>query len=79
MLIYRFIWPDGKNYRKRDWVDSFLPISNDYYKTTIRKSEKDGHFTSYWEEEAVESTQENIHSDFLLNLIALIIYIYVFV
>ena len=45
--------------------------------TYILKSEKDGNITHSWEEEVVESTRENVHSDALLNALALITFVVV--
>ena len=77
ILMDKFIWfydPFG-NKTRRNWHYDYLPIPNDYYKTSISKSEKDGNSISSWEEEGVESTRENIHSDALLNLLAVAVFI----
>lgn len=59
----------------RDWCYRYLPISRDYYKTTTSKSERDGNISHQWEEETVESTSKNLHSDALLNFLALLVFI----
>ncbi len=61
----------------RDWHYLYLRVPRDYYKTNVSKSERDGSTTHSWEEEGVESTKENIHSDALLSALALIIFIVV--
>ncbi|MCG2688294.1 hypothetical protein L6250_01520 [Candidatus Parcubacteria bacterium] len=77
ILMDRVIWKyhrhGGKS--RRDWHYDYLPISDDYYKTNVSKSEKEGNITSSWEEEGVESTSKNIHSDVLLNALALITFV----
>lgn len=59
----------------RGWHYYYLPISKDYNKTSISKDETRGPYTQSWEEEAVESTIKNIHSDALLNMLALVTFI----
>lgn len=73
----RVVWKYSSNNRdrKREWLYYYFPISNDYYKTNISKSKTIGNTSEHWEEEAVESTSKNIHSDALLNVIALVIFI----
>lgn len=79
MLMHRVIWryDEFGQRRRRDWHYDYLPIPNDYYKTNVPKSERDGNTTTQWEEEGVESTTKNIHSDALLNAFALVIFIIV--
>lgn len=82
IIIDRIIWKYDRGERsRRDWHYDYLPISKDYYKTSISKSSRssNGSYESIdsWEEEAVESTRENIHSDALLNTLALLIFIIV--
>jgi hypothetical protein len=76
IIVYRIMWKyeDGRKAR-RDWHYYFLPIPNDYYKTNVSKSERDGNMSHTWEEEGVESTSRNIHSDALLNILALVVFI----
>ncbi len=61
----------------RNWHHYYLPIPRDYYKTSISKSEGRGNVTHSWEEEGVESTKRNVHSDALLNVFALVVFIIV--
>ena len=77
ILMDRVIWKYDSygERRRRDWHYHYLSIPDDYYKTHISKSERDGNNTRFWEEEGVESTRNNIHSDALLNLLAFIIFI----
>ncbi len=77
ILMYRWIWKyeGAGNKRSRDWHHYYLPISRDYYKTTVSKSRSEGNMRYSWEEEGVESTSKNIHSDALLNGLALITFI----
>jgi len=78
ILANRIIWKHEKYGRsKRDWCYHYLPIHDDYYKTSVSKREQDGNTISSWEEEGVESTEENIHSDALLNVLALIVFLIV--
>ncbi|MDD5721373.1 MAG: hypothetical protein PHT16_02920 [Candidatus Pacebacteria bacterium] len=79
ILMDRVIWKyDNHGYKsRRKWHYDFLPINKDYFKTSITKSESNGTYSHEWEEEAVESTSKNIHSDALLNVLALIIFIVV--
>lgn len=79
MIMHRIMWKYDKNggKRRKDWRYKYLPILPDYYRTTISKSESNGSFSNNWEEEAVETTEENIHSDALLNVFALAIFIIV--
>lgn len=77
IIMHRTIWKysrDGQ-IRYRDWHSRYLPISEDYYKTSIPKSEQNGNTLNDWEEEGVKSTDKNIHSDVLLNILALTIFI----
>ena len=79
ILMSRIIWKyDSSGYRRwRDWHHNYLPIPKDYYKTQVSKNESHGAYTNSWEEEGVESTRANIHSDALLNIIALAVFIVV--
>jgi|SRR3989344_3480707 len=77
ILMHRIVWqyhpggyPEGRN-----WIYRYMPIPLDYYKTTIHKSEQNGSISHSWEEEGVESTRRNLHSDALLNMLALVVYI----
>jgi hypothetical protein len=76
ILAFRTIWKfqHGSEY-ERDWVYRYFPIPKDYFKTNIHMSEKDGMSINSWEEEGVESTKQNYHSDALLNFSALIVFI----
>jgi hypothetical protein len=75
--MYRVIWKNEKwgDRMERSWHYDYLQISKDYYKTSVSKSEKDGNFIHSWEEEGVESTSKNVHSDALLNILALITFL----
>lgn len=77
IITHRIIWKyshGGK--QSRDWHYYFLPIPRDYYKTNISKSANKGNgHSEHWEEEGVESTNENIHSDALLNILALVVFV----
>lgn len=77
IIMSRIIWKYDKhgNKSKRFWRHDYLPIEKDWYTTTIYKQESNGNSISSWEEEGVQSTNNNIHSDALLNTIALIIFI----
>jgi len=78
IIMDRLIWEYNEHGVKssRKWHYKYLPITKDYYKTSISKSERTNNFSTYsWEEEGVESTEANIHSDALLNLLALSIFI----
>lgn len=79
ILMSRIIWKyDKHSYREsRDWHYSYLPIPRDYYKAPLWRSENNGSMSHSWEEEGVESTRANIHSDALLNIIALAVFIIV--
>lgn len=79
ILMDRVIWKYEKHggKRGRDWHYKYLPIPNDYYKTSVSKSETEGNITHTWEDEGVESTRENIHSDALLNTLALVVFVVV--
>ena len=75
IITYRIVWNYQHGYkRSRDWHYDYLPVSNDYYKTSIHKSERDGGSLHSWEEEGVESTSENVHSDVMLNILALLVF-----
>lgn len=77
IVAKRAIWKHHKTggTSLRDWCYRYLPISRDYYKTATSKSERDGNISHQWEEETVESTSKNLHSDALLNFLALLVYI----
>lgn len=78
ILMHRIIWKydrHGGGRSRRSWHYDYLPIPKDYYKTSVSKSESRGSFTHNWEEEGIESTGKNIHSDALLNVLALITFI----
>lgn len=77
IVAKRVVWKHHKTggTSLRDWSYRYLPISRDYYKTATSKSEKDGNMSHQWEEETVESTSKNLHSDVLLNSLALLIFI----
>lgn len=79
ILMDRVIWKYGRYGEKygRNWHHSYLQIPKDYYKTNVSKSEQDGNAIHSWEEEGVESTKKNIHSDALLNALALITFVVV--
>jgi hypothetical protein len=74
ILVDRMIWKyDRQGWKtRRNWAHNYLPIPNDYYKTSVSKRETEGSLSHTWEEEGVESTRENIHSDALLNILALV-------
>ena len=74
ILMDRVVWKYDRGSKSQRYWD-YLPIQPDYYKTTISKSERDGNITSSWEEEGVESTRKNLHSDALLNISALFVFI----
>ena len=83
IIADKLIWKysNGKRQR-RDWHYSYLPIPRDYFKTSISKSQRSDtsgvmHSIETWEEEGVESTRENIHSDALLSWLAVSIFIVV--
>lgn len=61
----------------RNWRYDYLPIPYDYYKTHVSKSVRDGGSIQSWEDEGVESTSKNLHSDALLNLLALAVFLVV--
>ena len=76
IVMEEVIWnKDRGNKGRRSWTYYYLPVHQDYYKTTISKSETNGNSSSSWEEEGVESTQANMHSDTLLNVLALAVFI----
>ncbi len=72
-------WVIWNKYRgnkgRRSWTYYHFPIHQDYYKVPISKSETSGNSSSSYEDEGVESTQENMHSDALLNVLALAVFI----
>jgi len=76
IIAKRVVWKYHKTggASLRDWCYQYLPLSRDYYKTTTSKSERDGNMSHSWEEEAVESTSKNLHSDALLNFFALLVF-----
>lgn len=77
ILLDRIIWKYDRYGQKnrRNWHHHYLPIPDDYYKTNISKSERDGNMSQSWEEEGVASTSSNVHSDALLNALALITFV----
>jgi len=78
IIMDRLVWSYSYgDRRRRNWHYYYLPISNDYYRTSVSKSERDGNSIHTWEEEGVESTGDNIHSDALLNVLALVTFIIV--
>ena len=76
IVAKRALWKYHKNggISLRDWAYRYLPISRDYYKTTTGKSESHGNMSHQWEEETVESTSKNLHSDVLINFFALLVF-----
>lgn len=76
IIADRLIWSYDKfgNKESRSWHWHYLPIAKDYYKTSVTKSAHEGNTSWSWEDEAVESTSKNIHSDALLNFLAFITY-----
>jgi hypothetical protein len=77
ILADRALWkysPDGHKVRR---YKKYVPIQSDYYKTNVSKSETDGNVTSSWEEEGIRSTLKNLHSDALLNISALVVFVVV--
>ncbi len=62
---------------RRRWTYDYLPLPRDYYKTSVSKSVSTHNGSDNWEEEGVESTSNNFHSDALLNLFSLIIFIFI--
>ncbi len=79
IITSRLIWKyDRWGYKNsRGWHYDYLQIPTDYYKTAISKTTQSGNTSHTSEEEGVESTSKNIHSDALLNLSALMIFIVV--
>lgn len=77
ILIDRVVWKYGPNGSKHLRYREYMPIQSDYYKTNVSKSRTEGLMTESWEEEGVESTRKNLHSDALLNISALVIFIVV--
>lgn len=65
---------DGHKF-SRVWHNYYLPIQEDYYKTSRTRSVGDGNILNSYEEEGVKSTNKNIHSDALLNVLALFIFV----
>lgn len=65
---YRNEEQEGLRYRSRN------PIRSDYFRTTAHRSSQNGNSYSSWEDEVVRSTEANIHSDTVLNLVALLVY-----
>ena len=75
IIIDRIVWKyDHGHKQSRSWHYHYLPISHDYYQTNISKSKTEGNIIHQWEEEGVESTNRNIHSDALLNIFALVVF-----
>lgn len=61
---------------ERDWVYYYLPINKDTFKSITKRSERiNDNTTQEWNDETVERTSENLHSDMMLNFFALIIFI----
>lgn len=77
ILMDRMVWkyfPDGHKVRR---YKKYVPIQSDYYRTPIDKSITNGSITDSWQEEGIKSTFKNLHSDVLLNISALIVFIVV--
>lgn len=75
IIMDRIIWKYNQGHKQsRSWHYSYLPIPHDYYETNISKSKTEGSMTHQWEEKGVESTNRNIHSDALLNVFALVVF-----
>ena len=79
IFVHRIVWKYDRfgGTHRRDWHHYYLPIPADYYKTNIDKSETNGSITNSWEDEGVKSTRKNIHSDILLNILALMTFLIV--
>lgn len=78
ILMDKVIWNYDRHGGKsrRNWHYEYLPIYADYYKTSVSKSEQvGGGMSQEYEIEVVESTRKNIHSDALLNILALTVFI----
>lgn len=75
IITDRIVWKYNKDGYKQLRYRQYLPVKEDYYKTTVTKTEARGNYVNDWEEEVVISTQKNIHSDVLLNVAALATFI----
>ncbi len=77
ILAHRVVWKYSKNSTPslNDWAWRYLPIQKEYFKTVTGKSENHGNGnSSHWEEETVQSTHKNLHSDALINIFALLVF-----
>jgi len=76
IIMARIIWKYDQGHKQsRNWHYRYLPIPHDYYQTNITKNKTEGSMTHQWEEEGLESTDRNIHSDALLNVFALVVFV----
>ncbi len=75
ILVDRVVWKYDRYGHKVRRYRGYMPIQSDYYKTPIDKSTTNGNITESWEEEGVRSTLKNLHSDALLNISALVVFI----
>lgn len=74
-IIFRKVLRNKKIGRTRDWVHTYLPIQNDSYKSATSRSEESGNYSTSWNEETISFTDSNLHSDMMLNFVALTIFI----
>lgn len=75
ILIDRVVWKYNRDGHKVRRYRRYMPIQSDYYKTPIDKSTTNGNVIESWQEEGIRSTLKNLHSDALLNISALVVFI----
>jgi hypothetical protein len=77
MVMGKLIWErESEEYRnRRNWAHRYLPVPTDYFRVPVSQSKKEGSYSTSWEVEGVESTNRNLPSDMLLNLLALTVFL----
>ena len=79
IIMDRVVWRYDNHGHKYKRYSHYMPIPPDYYKTAITRRTAGGSLYDTVEEEGVESTERNLHSDALLNIFSLVVFITVMV
>lgn len=76
IIMYRIFWKHHKHDSVSQRYYYYNPIQKDYHKTSVYRSETHGSNIHQWEEEGITTTDRNLHSDSLLNVLALAVFLF---
>lgn len=76
LLMDRVVWKYRLEGDKYERYEEYLPIEKDYSKAVVpQKTGQSGYITEYQEIEGVKPTKKNLHSDALLNMLSLFVFL----